>query len=172
MKQITIKGKHQQEKINKTHNPKRTSTQKLNLTCDDIAFKKQIEYINKLYMEEDYKYADFIKKELNTKLSGYKKQDIDNEKLDNEKLITYDKTLELLVASKLKCKYCHHEMHILYDNVRQNNQWTLDRIDNDYGHNHDNVLISCLECNIKRKRMNMDRFQFSKDCVNIKKLEY
>ena len=51
------------------------------------------------------------------------------------------------------------------------NQWTLDRIDNNLGHNSDNVLISCLECNLKRRRMNMERFQFSKDCTNIKKVE-
>jgi hypothetical protein len=171
MKHIIIKGKHQQEKIANIHNPKRSSTQKLDLSDNEIIFTKQIEYVNKLYLEEDYIYAKFIKRELNNKLMSYKKQDIDNNKLNVDKLITYDKTLELLVASKLKCKYCHCKMYVLYDNVRQKDQWTLDRIDNDYGHNNDNVLIACLECNIKRRRMNMDRFQLSKDCINIKKIE-
>lgn len=171
MKQIIIKGKHQQEKITKTKDPKRTSTEKLNLSEDDLSFKRQLEYINKLYMDVDYEYINFIKKELNNKLTGYRKQDIDNNKLDGDKLINFDQTLELLVASKLKCKYCNTKMLVLYDNVREKKQWTLDRIDNDYGHNYDNVLISCLECNLKRRRMNMERFQFSKDCANIVKLE-
>ena len=59
-------------------------------------------------------------------------------------------------------------MALIYENVRQMNQWTLDRIDNNLGHNSDNVLISCLECNLKRKDMNKDKFLFTKQ-LKIKK---
>jgi hypothetical protein len=41
-------------------------------------------------------------------------------------------------------------------------QWTLDRIDNDVGHNADNVVVSCLECNLKRGTMDSDRFKYGK----------
>ena len=29
--------------------------------------------------------------------------------------------------------------------------WTLDRIDNNIGHNRDNVVISCLACNLQKR---------------------
>jgi hypothetical protein len=50
----------------------------------------------------------------------------------------------------------------LYKLVREMQQWTLDRIDNDRGHFLDNVEISCLECNLKRKKQNSDKFLFTK----------
>jgi hypothetical protein len=46
--------------------------------------------------------------------------------------------------------------------VRENKQWTLDRIDNNLGHNEDNVVIACLECNLKRRRTNQSKFLFTK----------
>ena len=49
-------------------------------------------------------------------------------------------------------------------------QWSLDRIDNDYGHNHDNVVISCLECNLKRRCIDMNKYKESKKFRYIKKI--
>lgn len=40
-------------------------------------------------------------------------------------------------------------MMLLYKLVREPKQWTLDRIDNEYGHCVDNIVLSCLECNLK-----------------------
>ena len=62
-------------------------------------------------------------------------------------------------------------MFLLYDIVREAKQWTLDRINNDIGHNTDNVLISCLECNLKRRRTNKDAFLFTKQLVIVKNKE-
>ena len=62
-------------------------------------------------------------------------------------------------------------MFLLYDIVREAKQWTLDRINNDIGHNIDNVLISCLECNLKRRRTNKDAFLFTKQLVIVKNKE-
>jgi hypothetical protein len=47
-------------------------------------------------------------------------------------------------------------------------QWSLDRVDNNIGHNSGNVVISCLECNLKRRRTNKDAFMFTKNMVIIK----
>ena len=47
--------------------------------------------------------------------------------------------------------------------MRELKQWTLDRIDNDKGHNMENVVIACLDCNIRRRRKNKDDFMFSKN---------
>ena len=67
------------------------------------------------------------------------------------------------------CFYCKCETYILYEIVREHNQWTIDRIDNSLGHNNDNFVISCLGCNIKRRKTNSDKFLFTKQLNLIKK---
>jgi hypothetical protein len=88
--------------------------------------------------------------------------------LNEKKLISYEECLEKLVISKLKCYYCRKNCLITYENVRENTQWTLDRINNDKGHNKDNVVISCLKCNLKRGTMNDEKFKFTKQMRIIK----
>jgi hypothetical protein len=44
-------------------------------------------------------------------------------------------------------------------------QWTLDRIDNNFGHNIGNLVISCLKCNLKRRRINKNSFMITKNMV-------
>ncbi len=100
---------------------------------------------------------------LKSKLAGYKHQDVLKKVYQEDNFITFQKLLELLVEFELKCNYCKRELYILYEYVREPTQWTLDRIDNDQGHNTGNLLISCLECNLKRKVMSKDRFYFSKN---------
>ena len=70
----------------------------------------------------------------------------------------------------MKCFYCCCEVYLIYETVRQMNQWTLDRIDNSFGHNKNNLVISCLECNLKRRNIDKDKFLFTKR-LNIKKEE-
>ena len=47
--------------------------------------------------------------------------------------------------------------------------WTLDRIDNNIGHNKDNVVISCLACNLQKRRRGEEAFKFMKQMVITKK---
>ena len=49
-------------------------------------------------------------------------------------------------------------------------QWSLDRIDNNIGHNVGNLVIACLECNLKRRRRTDEKFLFTKQ-LNIVKRE-
>ena len=86
-----------------------------------------------------------------------------------EKFITFDKLIQKLVESKLNCFYCRCSCYLIYDTVRQMNQWTLDRIDNECGHNNNNVVISCLKCNLERRNTNKDKFLFTKQ-LKIKKI--
>ena len=57
---------------------------------------------------------------------------------------------------------------MLYQNIFEKKQWTLDRINNNQGHNTDNVVISCYECNIKRGNMNSERFKRGKEIKIVK----
>jgi hypothetical protein len=58
---------------------------------------------------------------------------------------------------------------LLYENNREEKQWTLDRLDNAIGHTKDNVVISCLKCNLERRCLNDEKFLFTKQMRLIKK---
>jgi len=82
--------------------------------------------------------------------------------------VTMDNVLQLMEKCENKCFYCKKMVHVLYENVREPMQWTLERIDNDFGHNSNNVEIACLNCNLRRRTMYHERYLFTKE-LNIVK---
>ena len=110
-----------------------------------------------------------MKQQLERKLNNYKQQDIIKHIYDSTNIINFDDTLQKLIESNLLCYYCNKEILVLYEIVRENYQWTLDRIDNSLGHNKNNVLISCLQCNLKRRKQGKDAFLFTKQLQIVKK---
>lgn len=100
--------------------------------------------------------------EIQRKINGYKSQDIKRNIYQVDNFITFQEIIEKIYHSKLICYYCEKEMKIIYRLVRDQYQWTLDRIDNDIGHSDINTVVSCLKCNIQRKRMEQDKFNFTK----------
>ena len=169
-KKIVITGKRNIDSLS-NNDKKRVDSKKWNKLdlFKDIDMKKQIEYINRLYLDEEYEGKEYIKKEVQRKLRGYKNQDTKKEVFDKRYFISYDELLEKLVVSKLKCYYCRCECKLMYENIREKKQWTLDRLDNDQGHNRDNVVVSCLECNVKKGTMDDEKFKFAKQMRIIKK---
>jgi 5-methylcytosine-specific restriction endonuclease McrA len=174
MKSIDITGKRNIDKIHKVKIPERKNTE--NWTFDESYFTyyKQIQLINSLFLEQgldqELEQKTIVKREINKKINGYKAQDIQKELLDLKQLISLEQTIEKLMVSKLKCFYCKETCELLYKNVFANKQWTLDRIDNEHGHNYDNVVICCLECNVKRGDMDSGRFKRGKDIKIVRKL--
>jgi hypothetical protein len=73
-----------------------------------------------------------------------------------------------MIECDLKCRYCKKEMIVLYNISREMTQWTVDRIDNDFGHNIDNFHLACLECNLNRRRRTDEKFLFTKQLNIIK----
>jgi hypothetical protein len=51
---------------------------------------------------------------------------------------------------KMVCYLCSREVFLDYTKKHQEDQFTLDRIDNTKSHRIDNVQIACLTCNILR----------------------
>ena len=100
------------------------------------------------------------------KLTGYKQQDIYKKNLNIEKIINLKHIIDKLIETEIKCYYCKCEMYILYENVRDLKQWSVDRINNDLGHNVDNIVLACLDCNLKRRCKSSDKFLFTKQ-LNI-----
>lgn len=166
MKKIIINGKHNIESIegNKKKQERNVAT------YEEPTIKEQLGCINRYYMNVDDNYSKSIKSEISRKINGYKNQDVKKDIYNKTLLINADKIIEKLVSCKLKCYYCCNNVKILYKIVRDEQQWTLDRIDNDKCHSDINTVISCLKCNLQRRVKNSKDFVFTKQ-LKISKLE-
>ncbi len=162
---INISKKSQ---IKKKYNQLDCSLNNLYSEQSKFYLNNQIILINKLYLNEDFTERKELTTNLNNKINSYKQQDIKRNIHDDNTLILFENLIEKLLLSRLKCYYCKNNLYLFYLNIREKYQWTLDRIDNNKNHSNENTLISCLECNLKRRVQNKDAFLFTKQ-LKIKK---
>ena len=94
--------------------------------------KKQLKYNNKVDIYDNIK----------TKLQGYKIQDNGNNIFVESKFIKQNEVKNIIFNQGGKCLYCWKKC--------ENDTWSLDRINNDFGHNSDNCVLSCVKCNVQR----------------------
>jgi hypothetical protein len=150
---------------------KRVETCNWKFTNEDYSYDNQIKVIQNI-QSNNYNFTDEISKisiqQINKKIYGYKQQDAIKKHLNNDKFITFESIINKMIECQLKCYYCCCEMNVLYDISREMKQWTVDRINNDLGHNLDNYYLACLECNLKRRRRSDDKFLFTKQLNLIK----
>ena len=115
--------------------------------------------------------APFLKSLVATKLKSYTEQDAKKKFApDAGTTITVPETIALLVASEMRCYYCQETAHFFYETVREPKQWTLERLNNEYPHTKDNVVIACLQCNLRRRCMNSERYWKTKRMTEVQKL--
>jgi len=141
-----------------------TSSHKWNIDCSDSTASQQLKYLYEI-LSENVVHKDqcsLIIQNINQKISGYKHQDEIKKIYDEAKFIDFKYVIKLLIDSALICYYCKNETKLFYEMVREPCQWSLDRIDNKYGHNCENLFVSCLSCNLRRKTMYHERFAFTK----------
>lgn len=110
-----------------------------------------------------------MRRQIQNKISSYKMQDIQKNKYDEDKFVDFYFVVSMLLEKELRCYYCKESVFLFYNFVRENKQWTLERIDNDQGHNKDNVEIACLLCNLRRRTMYHERFLFTKQLSIVKR---
>lgn len=171
MKKVNIKGKWNQDKLCDVETPQRTASKKWDFPEAYYTYNKQVQIVNMLFLkDENMEHKLFFEREITKKINSYKKQDINKDRYEADKLVSLDEVIEMLTTSKLKCNYCNDEVLLIYKNVREKKQWTLDRKNNDIGHNRGNVVISCLDCNLKRRCTDMKKFQFTKQLKIVKNL--
>jgi len=167
--------KNKTKNINTTkEKAKRVIVETWNFTENDLDFENIIQVLNMIQKKvvENPEYKNICKciiQQLNQKINGYKSQDIAKNLLDLEKIVDLETVLQLLLQCNLECFYCKNKVKVLYEHVREPSQWTLDRIDNDYGHNKGNLEIACLSCNVRRRTMYADRYVFTKQLKLVKK---
>ena len=173
--------KYQMKKIDpvKKEKKKRVETDTWGLDEIQLSFNTQLEILKNIHLlngsktNNKYnkltktnnvnKYSSLIVGHIKTKISSYKQQDILKNIFLETDFVSYDDVIQLLNDCDLKCHYCSCETFLLYEFVREMKQWSLDRINNDIGHNKNNLIIACLECNLKRRRTNKDSFMFTKN---------
>jgi hypothetical protein len=170
-KQIVIQGtntRYQMKKVSGMRNKDPKSRINMN-SLDDMLFtsENQINALRDL-SNNNTDVSPIYLKEITNKLHGYRSQDILKNRLDESTFITISQTVELLNSCRLSCFYCKCFTNVLYKNVRDMSQWSLDRIDNNIGHTYTNVVISCLQCNLQKKRISMNAFTMTKQMVLTK----
>ena len=101
------------------------------------------------------------------KVAGYKKQDEKFEIYSAKHSITVDQVKSMMEECGMKCTHCLCTMLAEYG-ARDPKQWTVDRIDNTMGHNVGNVVLCCLQCNLKRRNTTMTKFRFTKQLQIVK----
>lgn len=195
---IDIQGKRNQDKMKQKNEPNATiekkiikskhlddiyySDQSLGLsllkeyTPENIPIKKRARKTNDNTLDSSDSSVDFVAlqhivREIENKRKAYIYQDKSHSIYDERYSISLEQIIELLQESELLCYYCREKCILTYKEVMCRKQWTLDRIDNNYGHNHTNVVIACLDCNLKRGNMDSERFRMGKQFTFQKKLE-
>ena len=192
-KTINITGTHnkyQMKKLikeRKTEPKKREVSKKWSFPEEYYNYEKQMKLINSISIKNleknlennleknleknlEEEIAQTVIQEINKKIYGYKHQDILKKKLDVNAFIDFNCVIQKMIECELKCRYCKCEMSVLYDITREMKQWSVDRIDNDKGHNKDNFHLACLDCNLKRRRRTDEKFLFTNQ-LNIVKNE-
>ena len=165
------KNKNPQKQYKK--NKKRVVSERWNLPVEYLTFEKQIEMIHAIHKNNDEFFnseSKILIRELERKIYGYKQQDIEKHMLNQEQFLSLKDVISKMIDCKMKCYYCDCEMYLLYEIVRESKQWSVDRLDNDQGHNLNNYVLACLECNLKRRRRTAEKYLFTKQ-LNIVKTD-
>jgi len=150
-----------------------TSSWKNNVATEIITdTDNQLEILRNI---ENQPNAPFLKSLITRKLKSYTEQDakkqFDIHSIAQPSTITVPETIQLLVESQLKCYYCHQTTRFFYETVRDPLQWTLERLNNEYPHTKENVVVACLQCNLRRRCINSERYQKTKQIIQIQKMD-
>jgi len=138
-----------------------TQTYRWTFTPEELLYDNQIQVLE----NPSHKSHAFLVQQIRGKIAGYKSQDLEKGVFDAGGFVQINQVLDKLKVCALGCYYCKQKTNILYEYVREPRQWTLERIDNSIGHTADNVVISCLSCNLRRRTMYHERFLFTKNLV-------
>ena len=147
-----------------------TSLDSWQFSATDLQHDMQRSYIKQLHTNTVIanQPCKVIQQHIMQKLNGYKAQDVKKGFHNPEKFADVEYVIQMLEESSNLCYYCKDSVQVLYENVREPKQWSLDRIYNNQGHNKGNLVIACLKCNVSRKTMYHERYAFTKQLVIVK----
>jgi hypothetical protein len=162
----------QDDRLKKEKGPKkRVDSFKWTFSNEFYEYHNQLKIITDIFnnnFENNDEISKIVIQQINKKISGYKQQDIFKKRLQIHEFLHLRSVIEKMIECNLKCRYCSNEMFVLYDISREIRQWSVDRIDNDKGHNIDNFHLACLDCNLKRRRRTDEKYLFTKQLSIVK----
>jgi len=151
---------------------KREIMNKYNIHNQFLNYELQLQLIkeinNNINMDSNIQEKLILKQEIERKIASYKQQDQIKKTFDSSLFIDTDIVMKRLIDCNMLCYYCKCQVLVLYEIVRELTQWSIDRINNNEGHNKENFVIACLNCNIKRRNINSNKFLFTKQLNLIK----
>jgi len=90
------------------------------------------------------------KEKINNMIINYKEQDKKaNREINDKKYIDCEWVLTQMKKQYSSCSYCHNIIEI--DSLNDNEKLSIDRIKNEFAHNKNNCVLSCLHCNVSKK---------------------
>ena len=179
-KNIVISGTNNRyliKRANRVKNEvkKREIMNKYNINPLFLNYEKQMQIIKDIYyksnLDENPQVKSILHQEIERKISSYKQQDLIKNKYNEPLFIDVECIIKKLTETEMQCFYCNCQVLVLYEIVRELTQWSVDRINNDEGHNKNNFVIACLNCNIKRRTTNSNKFLFTKQLNLVKVAE-
>jgi hypothetical protein len=184
LKKIDICGTANRYAVKKLINDKkqeketrrRVVSQNWNFSSEYYEYEYQINILKNIFNQHKLNNEDKLNnevskimvQEINKKIYNYKQQDLLKKHFDQTNFINFENIIQKMIDTGLKCRYCDCKMLVLYDFSRELKQWSVDRIDNDLGHNNDNFHLACLDCNLKRRRRSDEKFLFTKKLNLVK----
>ena len=179
-KKIQIQGtnnRYQIKKLIKNDTDKKVKKRIVSESWDfTLEYDNQLTILNQLFFDDissnkmynNTEESKTMFQQIKQKIRSYKQQDVLKNMWNKSNFVDISHVINRMIESKLLCYYCKHQMFILYEVSREMKQWTIDRIDNDKGHNNDNYHLACLECNLKRRRQSDAKFLFTKQLKIVK----
>ena len=156
-----------------------TLTNKWIFSPDDLIPEHQLSLTNQLLENLENKTIDqsnphivLARKLILEKIAGYKAQDTHKKLYSPEDFIIINIILQMMIQCSMTCYYCKEPVKLIYEEVRDPKQWTLERIENNKGHDIGNLQIACLTCNLRRRTMHHERYKQTKQMVVVEKLEH
>ena len=111
--------------------------------------------------------TEILRSEIKKEIVRYKNQDV-LKKFNKDKFINVEEVVKKLLNVRMYAYIVKKNAKMFYRYVRDIQQWSLDRIDNNYGHNRDNVEIACLKCT-KKKTIAPDKYIQTQEITKNKK---
>jgi len=140
-----------------------TTTDKWTFTDQDLALEKQ----HSILTAET---ASLVSSQIRGKIAGYKAQDIKKGLWEPAEFVCEDDVMHLFKTANMQCYYCKGTVMMIYTYAREPKQWTLERLDNGIGHTVENVVLACLQCNLRRRCIATERYIETKAIQTVVKI--